>query len=202
MENPSSVGKRRESSLGILPVKYCDALICSAVSDFTTPWTVAHQAPLSMELSRQEYWSGLPFLLPGDLPNPGIKARSPALQADSFPAELPGKPQWSARHYLIPTPPRGYLIFYTFVYLWFPIYYWLGNLTCSVLGKEVKVMSASLWPHGLYSPWNSPGQNTGVVVMPSSRGSSQLEDRTQVSCIAGGFFTSWATREAQEYWNG
>ena len=50
-------------------------------------------------------------------------------------------------------------------------------------------------PCGLYSPWNSPGQNTGWVAFPFSRGSSQPRDWTQVSCIAGGFFTSWATRE-------
>ena len=50
---------------------------------FATPWTIACQAPLSMEFSRQEYWSGLPFPTPGDLPNPGIEPRSPALQADS-----------------------------------------------------------------------------------------------------------------------
>ena len=48
------------------------------------PWTVAHQAPLSMGFSRQEYWSGLPFPSPGDLPNPGIEPRSPTLQADNF----------------------------------------------------------------------------------------------------------------------
>ena len=52
---------------------------------FATPWTVAHQAPLSMGFSRQEYWNGLPCLPPGDLPNPGIKPASPALQADSLP---------------------------------------------------------------------------------------------------------------------
>ena len=50
--------------------------------------TVACQAPLSTEFSRQEYWSGLPFPSPGDLPDPGIKSRSPALQADSLPPEL------------------------------------------------------------------------------------------------------------------
>ena len=59
---------------------------------FATPWTVVHQAPLSMGFSRQEYWSGLPFPSPGDLPDPGIEPRSPALQADSLPAELPRKP--------------------------------------------------------------------------------------------------------------
>jgi len=54
-------------------------------------WTVAHQAPLSMEFSRQEYWSGSPLPSPGDLPDPEIKAWSPALQADPLPFELPGK---------------------------------------------------------------------------------------------------------------
>ena len=59
-----------------------------------TPWTVAHQAPLSMGFSRQEHWSGLPFPSPGDLPNPGIEPGSPALQADALSSELPGKPQY------------------------------------------------------------------------------------------------------------
>ena len=54
-------------------------------------------APPSMGFSRQDYWSGLPFCPPGDLPNPGIKPRSPALQADSLPAELSGKPQAFSR---------------------------------------------------------------------------------------------------------
>ena len=54
------------------------------MSDSATPWTVACQAPLSMEFSKQEYWSGLPFPSPGDLPDPGIEARSPALQAYSL----------------------------------------------------------------------------------------------------------------------
>ena len=53
---------------------------------------IACQAPLSMEFSRQEYWTGLPFPTSGDLPNPGIKPMSPALQADSLPSNLPGKP--------------------------------------------------------------------------------------------------------------
>ena len=60
---------------------------------FATPWTVAHQAPLSMGFSRQEYWSGLPCPSPGDLPKPGIKPRRPALQRDSLPSEPPGKPK-------------------------------------------------------------------------------------------------------------
>ena len=55
-----------------------------------TPWTVAHQAPLSTGLSRQENWSGLPFPPPGDLANPGIKPESPALQVDSLPLSYQG----------------------------------------------------------------------------------------------------------------
>ena len=57
---------------------------------FATPWTVAHQAPLPMEFSMQEYWSGLPFPSPGDLPNPGMEPRPPALQADALLSEPPG----------------------------------------------------------------------------------------------------------------
>ena len=56
----------------------------SRVRLFVTPWTVVYQAPQSMGFSRQEYWSGLPFLSPGDLPNPGIEPGSPTLQADAF----------------------------------------------------------------------------------------------------------------------
>ena len=57
---------------------------------FVTPWTIAYNAPLSMGFSRQEYWSGLPFPFPEDLPNPGIKPGSPTLQADALPSEPPG----------------------------------------------------------------------------------------------------------------
>ena len=58
---------------------------------FVTPWIVAHQVPLSMGFSRQEYWSGLPFPSPGDLLDPGIKPMSPELQSDSLPSEPQGK---------------------------------------------------------------------------------------------------------------
>ena len=64
----------------------------SRVRLFATLWTVAHQAPLSMGFSRQEYWSGLPFPSPGDLPDPGIEPRSPTLWADALTFEPPGKP--------------------------------------------------------------------------------------------------------------
>ena len=56
-----------------------------------TPWTAAHQAPLSMEFSKREYWGRLPFLFPGHLPDPGIEPRSSALQEDSLLSESPGK---------------------------------------------------------------------------------------------------------------
>ena len=71
-------------------------LICVLLSDSVTPWTVAHQAPLSMGFPKQEYWSGLSFPPPGDLPDPGIEPSSPvfpALQADSLPTEPSGKPR-------------------------------------------------------------------------------------------------------------
>ena len=65
----------------------------SGVYDSAMPWTIACQTLLSLEFSREEYWSGLPFPSPGDLPNPGIEPQSPALQADSLPSEPPGKPR-------------------------------------------------------------------------------------------------------------
>ena len=75
----------------IMAVK-SESVRCSVVSVFVTPWTVACQAPLSMEFSRQEYWSGLSLPFPGDLPDPGTEPRSPALQADSLITKLRGNP--------------------------------------------------------------------------------------------------------------
>ena len=87
-----------------LPLSICFALSLSLkslsrVRLFATPWTVAYQAPPSMGFSRQECWSGLPFPSPGDLPNPGIEPRSPALQTDALPSEPPGKLH-TALHYI------------------------------------------------------------------------------------------------------
>ena len=65
----------------------------SCVQLFVTPWTVAHYAPLSMGFPRQEYWSGLPFPSPGDLPKPEVKPVSPALAEGFFTIEPPGKPK-------------------------------------------------------------------------------------------------------------
>ena len=71
----------------------CCAQLLSQVRLFATPGTVSHQAPLSIAFSRQEYWSRLPLPSPGNLPNPGIDSRSPALQVDSLPCEPPKKPK-------------------------------------------------------------------------------------------------------------
>ena len=70
-------------TLTVLKVKVKVKLL-SRVRLFATPWTVAHQTSPSMGFSRQEYWSGLPFPSPGDLPDPGIELRSPAFQADAL----------------------------------------------------------------------------------------------------------------------
>ena len=67
--------------------------LLSCVSLFATPGYVACQAPPSMVFSRQEYWSGLPFPPPGDLPDPGIEPGSPALQVNSLLSDLPGSPK-------------------------------------------------------------------------------------------------------------
>ena len=74
---------------------HCVALALSHTRLSETPWTVAHQAPPSTGFPRQEYWSGLPFPTPGDLPTPGIEPRTPTLQAqaDSLPAEPQRKPK-------------------------------------------------------------------------------------------------------------
>ena len=80
----------------LLYTQALESVLCAVLSQVSlsvTPWTVAHQAPLFMGFSRQGYWSGSPFPSPGHLPDPGIEPRSPALQADSLPSELPGKPK-------------------------------------------------------------------------------------------------------------
>ena len=70
----------------------CCLITKSCPSLFATPWTVPCWAPLCMGFPRVEYWSGLPFPSPGDLPNPGMEAASPALAGEFFTTEPPGKP--------------------------------------------------------------------------------------------------------------
>ena len=65
----------------------------SCIRLFETPWTITYQAPLFMGFSRQEYWSGLPFPSPGDLPDPRIEPGFPTLQIDTLLSEPPGKPE-------------------------------------------------------------------------------------------------------------
>ena len=95
----------------------------SCVRLFATPWTVTYQAPASIGFSRQEYWSGLLFPSPGDLPDPGIEPGFPTLEADTLTSEPPGKPnlhsicqqiwktqQWPQdwkRSVFIPIPKKG-----------------------------------------------------------------------------------------------
>ena len=104
-------------------------IIQSCLTLCDPPWTVAHQAPLSMEFSRREYWSGLPFRPPGDLHNSGMEPRSPTLQADSLSSEPPDITEWYLPILLCVTPitPRSLM--------------WAGNqvfpallLTCPVSG--------------------------------------------------------------------
>ena len=87
--------KPRQSGSRAFALAKCMTLSISHVRLFSTPWTVAHQAPLSMGFPRQEYWSGLPFSSLGDLPDPGIEPESPALQADSLLLSSLGRP-WFA----------------------------------------------------------------------------------------------------------
>ena len=86
-----TAGKERLGQLKIVALTYTHKVkSLSHVQLFATPWTVAHQASPSMKFSGHEYWSGLPFLSPGDLPNPGIEPRSPAWKADALSSGPPG----------------------------------------------------------------------------------------------------------------
>ena len=89
-----------------------------------TPWTVACQAPLSMAFSRQEYWSGVPFPFPGNLPDLGIEPGSPALQEDSLLSEPPGKPMFTYMIYLF-IHHQGPCMVWEYVSSWAPL---LGQL--------------------------------------------------------------------------
>ena len=90
MEN-SSVISQKVKHRTTLKVK-SESEVAQSCLILCNPWTVAHQAPPSMGFSRQEYWSGLPFPSPGDLPDPGIEPTSPTLQADALTSAPPGKP--------------------------------------------------------------------------------------------------------------
>ena len=142
---------------------------------------------LSMEFSRQEYWSGLPFPSPGDLPNPGTKPRSLSLQADSLLSELQGKPVFKIlANYMIDTVERKMQCFKeaSFSFDWH-------------LKVKVKVAQSrlTLWDPMDYTVHEFlQARILEWVAFLFSRESFQSRDRTQVSRIAGKFLTSWATR--------
>ena len=128
-------------------------------------WPVARQVPLSMGFSRQEYWSGLPRPPPGDIPNPGIEPRSPALQVDSLPSEPPGKLKNTR----------------------------VGSLSLLQRTFPTQELNPGL-PHCRQILYHLSHQGSSRtlewVACPFSRGSFQTRNRTGVSCVAGGFFTS------------
>ena len=100
----------------------CILGLFSHVQLFQPIWTVALQAPLSMELSRQESWSGLPVPSPGDLSNLGIKAESPALQEDSLPYETPGKPTYLSIWYTFVIYIYVHLLYSAYLYMYVTCY--------------------------------------------------------------------------------
>ena len=140
----------------------------SRVQLLATPWTAAYQAyqaPLSMEFSRQEYWSGVSFPSPEDLPNPGIEPRTPTLQADFLPAEPPGKPKNTG----------------------------VGSLSLLQGIFPTQGLNPDL-PHcrQIFYQLSHKGSPRTLewIAYPFFRGSSQPRKQTRVSCVAGGFFTS------------
>ena len=91
---PKRLSSSSKASIKLISVQWHFLIMCAVVSHSTvsnsvTPWTIIHQAPLSMGILQARIWSGLPCPLPEDFPNPGIEPRSPTLQADSLPSEPP-----------------------------------------------------------------------------------------------------------------
>ena len=150
----------------------------SIVFDSATPWSIACQAPLSMEFSGQEYWSASPFLSPRDLPDPGIEPRSPSLQVDSLPSEPPGKSlslilkirELEVKFYPVPA-----------------CSFQFSSVAQSCLTPcdpiDYSLPGASV--HGIL--W---ARILEWVAFIFSRGSSQPRDQSQVSHIADGFLTN------------
>ena len=154
------------------------------------PWTAAYQAPPSMGFSRQEYWSGLPFPSPGDLPDPGIKSRSPIFQADALTSEPPGKP------YIYNVCIYVCICIYIFIYTYVFIYPYVFIYTYIFIKCAIGAKSLQSCPT-LFNPMDCslPGISVhGIlrarilewVAMSLSRGSSQPRNQTcifHVSCI-------------------
>ena len=154
------------------------AKLLSCIWLFVTLWSVACQVPLSMGFSKQEYWSGLPCPPSEDLPDPGIKPQSPALQAESLLLSHQGSPCTCVCVYI-----------YMYVYL-----YWNASAVSEwkLLLCQTPCDPMDYTVHGILQ-----ARILEWVDFPFSRGSSWPRDRTWVSCIAGRFFTLWVTREVQ-----
>ena len=155
------------------------AVCAQSCESFATPWTVACQSPLSMEFSRVDHWSGLPFPSPGDLSNPGTEPRSPPLQADALPSESPRKPEM-----------RNLLAKRQFLWM------------CDIR-REVKSLNC-VWLFD--TPWTvayraslsmgfSRQEYWSGLLFPPPGESSWPKDQIRISHNVGRCFTIWATRE-------
>ena len=138
----------------------------SVMSDSLQPCGlyVARQAPLSIGFSRQEYWSGLPFPSPGDLPNPGIKPRSPSLQADTLTSEPPGKPAEVHKEGRIHIWKEINLIFFHLVLRWllgisFLLMNWRRKCNPLQYSCLENPMDGGAW-QATYSPWGRKDSDT------------------------------------------
>ena len=154
-----------------------------------TPWMIAGQAPLSMGFPREEYWSGLTFPLPWDLPEPRIEPATLVFQGD----RPSGKPQSTIPKYKIESKKSSVALGLRYSHRNILSQLWKSLLNNWGMKVKVKVTQSCLT---LCDPMDSTVH--GIlqasirewVAFPFSRGSSQPRNRTQVSSIAGGFFTS------------
>ena len=199
-------------------------LSCSVVSDPVTSWIEAFQAPLSVEIFQQEYWSGLPIPPLVHPPNPGIKPMSPALAGRFFTTPPPGKPVSSLCNCWKIAEDSALLLLecwiqevtktvpgnpFFFFFLPADLKYGNSQMVLIKLHRNLNTylclvaqscltlcdpMDCSLPGSSVHE--DSPGKNTGVGCHALLQGSSQPRDWTQVSCIAGRIFTIWTTREA------
>ena len=141
---------------------------------FETPWTVAHQAPLSIGFSRQEYWSGQPSPSPGDLPRSEIKPLSPALAGGFFITEPPGKPPCVMlegiillQRFMIKPTILQELHISQFLHLNLPWCVCYVCLLCLLVTQLHPTLCDPMDSSGLLRPWDSPGKNTRELPFPS-----------------------------------
>ena len=137
----------------------------SHVRLFATLWTVAHQAPPSMGFSRQEYWSGVPFPSPGDLPNPGIEPGSPTLEADALTSEPPGNRYHNCVYLFVHRVERSQTHLSIWVHMHALIHTWTVWLLllipfgsckkcCSEHNVNLSLLGFDCSSFGLYPKWN------------------------------------------------